>query len=131
MERPSYKLLPCTGFSQNEDRRVRWRHRLDLTERSLENAALPDYFFKIVLGADLFLKVKSLLFQPVLRFAQLTMFESVVDGDGHLARHLCKKLAIIWSKGNFSLSAKAQDPENPITSDERHNADELKAFGGG
>src|SRR5213594_1845955 len=131
MERPSYKLLPCTGFSQNEDRRVRRRHRLDLTERSLENAALPDYFFKIVLGADLFLKVKSLLFQPLLRFGHLTMFQGVVASDGDLARDLCKKVAIVWSKSRLFLSAKAQDPEDPIAGDERHNADELNPFGRG
>src|SRR5207245_5178519 len=69
---------------------VRRRHRLDLTERSLENAALPDYFFKIVLGANLFLKVKFLLFQPLLRFGHLTMFQGVVDSDGDLARDLCR-----------------------------------------
>src|SRR5438093_7728671 len=114
-----YKLLPCTGFSQNENCRVRGRHRLDLTEGSLENAALSDYFFKIVLSADLFLKVEALLFQPLLRFGHLTMFQGVVDSDGDLARNLCKKVAIVWSKSRLFLSAKAQDPEDPIAGDER------------
>src|SRR5437773_12337004 len=125
MERPGDKLLPGAGFSQNENRRVHRCDRLYLAERLLENLALPDYFFKIVLGADLFLKVKSLLFQPLLRFGHLTMFQGVVDSDGDLARDLCKKVAIVWSKSRLFLSAKAQDPEDPIAGDERHNAGKL------
>src|SRR6185503_11239074 len=107
MERSGDQLLAGAGFAQNENRRVRRRHRFDLTERLLENAALPNDFFKILLSADLVLKVKFLFLQPRLRFGRLTMFQSVVDSDGDLVRNLGKEVAIALRKSKLALSAKA------------------------
>ena len=114
MDRAGDQLFACAGLSLNQDGRVGWCDDLDLVEHLPERGALADDLFEVVFGANFILEVQLFLVQLFLQLGDLTICESVLDGNRDLLRDLRQQLDLVSGERLFSQAADVQCSENPV-----------------
>ena len=95
MNGASNQFLACTGLSQDENRRIRRRHRLYLFQDFFQGRTFTDNLFEVVFGADLVLEVELLFAKLVRTVHDLTIRERVLDSDGYLIGHMLQQIGIL------------------------------------
>jgi hypothetical protein len=72
------------GFAEDQNRRVRFRHILNLFQHSFQLGALPDDFFKLVGDLQLMFEVDVLPFRSLERILRLFLLGKVAnDGQNY------------------------------------------------
>jgi hypothetical protein len=124
------QLLAGPGLAEDEHRRVRRRHELDLLQHLLQRGAVSDDLFEVVLGPDLVFEVELFFRQLVLERSHLLVHERIVDRDGDLAGGLAEQCDILRRERLVAKPRYVQRGELPLARHQRETAGGLEPFGG-
>src|ERR1700722_9867396 len=111
MQSAGDQLFSRAGLTQQEDRGIAGRDLLDQLQHAPQCRAVPLDLLKIDLAANLFFKIHLLPGDLLFEFGDLTIGQRILNRDRYLARRLTKKISVIFAKGVFVSSGKAQYAE--------------------
>ena len=128
VNRASDQLLAGAGFTQNENRRIRRRHRLYLFQDLFQGRTFTDNLFEVVFGADLVLEVELLFAKLVRPVHDLTIRERVLDSNGYLIGHMLQQIRIFLRKVLRLQAPHHKRAKGPAVRNERQETTRLKSF---
>ena len=96
------QFLAGAGFTENENRRIRRRHRLQLFQDFFQGKTFTDDLFEVVFGANLILQVEFLLAEFIRPVHDLPIGERVFHTDGDLIGNMLQQFRILQRKVIFA-----------------------------
>src|SRR5215469_7492892 len=121
------QLFAGSGFTADQNGRIRPGYRLDVLQSSLERGARADDFLEVVFSANLFFEVKLFFLQLVLEHIDLAVCKRILDSDRQLFGYLTEDAAVLFAKRVFLHARDTQHSQRAISRDQRNNAARLDA----
>src|SRR4030095_16920315 len=122
------QFLAGAGLTENENRRIRRRHRLYLFQDFFQGRTFTDDLFEVVFGANLILQVKFLLAEFIRVVHNLPIGERILYGDRYLIGDVMKQSRIFVRESLLLQTRHHQRAEGPAVRNERQETPGLNPF---